>query len=217
MSDPIIETIPAGGEFILSGQANYFYCYAATQELTFTIETSAGERTLPLDRGTGWQAPFEKVTVNNDTGSAQTVTIINLYIPELPVRGFFDDRELAAQVAVDGGIVTNTAPLTDQGGSIGGIGTSVRVYQPTGETADVVTAAANLNGVRIRDANMCLTAGAGNAPSYIAAGHDLIVWCNQHNLYERMRNEVHVPAGTAIAYSTPAGVTALIRINYDIL
>lgn len=134
-------------------QANFpqggaeIFCYSLSGADEIDIGLDDGEL-IPFARGLGYKQPHEKFRLKNTSG--QTVEIQLL---QANVAGVLDDRrELAAQVAVDGGIVTKTAPLDSEGGSIREIGNSV--YNVTHATVaadsfDIITSAANTNGVYV--------------------------------------------------------------------
>lgn len=222
MSGPTIKTIAAGETFQLSAPANYFYCYAATEELTFTIETGAGEKTFPLDRGTGWQAPFHKVTVTNATAAAHTVTIITFYVPELPVRGYFDNRELAAQVALNGNIQVVNSPYTDEGGRVknwasSGYGSSIDATLAQ-QTVEIIAPATNQSGVRIRSVNIWITTPSAGAICMLrskigTANYYALVESGTFNNFE----EFELPVGKGLELIVNTGMVALVYVTYDIL
>lgn len=156
MSNRIKETIQAGQRYTYSGPGNYIACYAATAEIDFSVETDATRFDgLPLDQGTGFIAPFKRVILENNTNEPVTVEVIVMQVAGLPIKGYYDNREVAASIAVDGGVVTNTAPSIDLGGSVIEIGESYfqTDYNNAGGAAGdfkLITSAMNLTGVRIR-------------------------------------------------------------------
>lgn len=225
MSGQHVKTIASGERFVLDGSGNYFHCYAATKELTFEVHTADGMRELPLDRGTGWQAPYKKVVVVNEHGTDQTITVIALQIKDLPIKGYVDQRELAAQVAVDGGIVTNTSPHTDQGGVIKPISGSV--YSVThdatvggNQSPEIIAAASNTGGVRIRSIISRITVNTASVDDAVYVNTQLplnYLIFEQDIGHKNYLEEWHLEPGTSLHGFVRAGMKANLTIHYDLL
>lgn len=230
MSGQIIETIQPGNKYTYAAPGNSFACYAATAELTFSVWVGANYYDgLPLDRGTGFKAPFDRVEVYNNTAAPVTVTLIFLQIPNMPIEGFYDQRELAAQVAVDGGIVTNTAPEIDNGGTVLSVGNSNRElnFNQTGlgdGNVVIIDAVSNTSGVRIRHLELLIysTNATKDTASRMLIAYsplaylDTFVWksASQPSVYSYDKT-LDLAPGARLEMFLRDSDHVLARINYD--
>ncbi|WP_420429241.1 hypothetical protein [Kordiimonas sp.] len=215
------ETLAAGQSFFIEGSGRFFQCHYATAELEFRV-TVGGNRYdwAPLDRGIGWREDFEAIEVRNPTGASQTVTVVHHTL-----SGYFDQRELAAQIAVDGGIVTNTAPSTDQGGAITPIGesyTNLDIDNTAGGATDyteVISAASNVNGVRIRVAILIVKEETNGHPDWrcaqIKSGASF--FAEQFDPGQFSIRDIEIPAGQSVIMQTHRGVRATLKLAYDLV
>lgn len=191
-------------------------CYQSTDEIKVSLD---GRGWLPFARGVELNTPFELLHFFNDTGNTVTLEIAVVSDPKV----FIDRRELAASIAVDGGIVTNTAPLSDQGGSIKQLGGSYYNFNFTNSSGareyhTLISAAVNTNGIRLRRADI-LTLLATGSGIFIQAGFSRYIIHTLTAAKETISNtnEYHIPAGTAVEGSLVDGDSATFVLAYDIL
>lgn len=216
------ETLATGKTFEIGGGGEFFQCHYATAEVEFRV--MIGDQMggwTPLDRGIGWDKSWTKIEIRNETGTTQTIGVV--YHAE---KGYFDSRELAASIAVTGGIVTNTAPSMDQGGSVREIGqslinTTVDLTGLAGVSTTVLTAAMNVGGVRVRRIRLfrwALTASQGRSISLSTPARDHIneYWTaadsNSHRVYDEVFD---LPAGGEIALALRGEDLVSIMVAYD--
>ena len=147
--DLIEETIDHGQIYAINGGGTFFQCHYSTAELRFRVDGGAW---VPLDRGIGFDRPWVKIEIYNGTGEPQTFRAV-----QLNTAGYFDHRELAAQVALNGvDVQVVNAPLVDDGGAINQIGTSNinvelnAVGAGSTQAIDIFTGAENTRGIYLR-------------------------------------------------------------------
>lgn len=199
-----------------SQAAGAVQCYKATAEVQISID---GESWAPFDRGIKIPLSFKRLFFRSSSASTETLTIVTANNPE----AFQDNRELAAQISVDGGIVTNTAPLSQQGGAIMQVGdSSYSNYfnQPVAVTDDlIINAATNANGVYVKWLFVDIRTSPstnGSTGFFFGNGLQFRAYRGAVGIYEDLK-ETYLAPGTSLTLRVGAGVEVSARANYQIL
>ncbi len=170
---------------------------------------------IPMYRGVPAQYDFENAIISNPHA-----TVINYKIYTAPKRMEFQEgRSIeAGPKSITGNNGSVNAPLTTEGGSITPLGGSYSAFSATGGNGEIVSAAANTNGVLVRTAKLIVLSGASAALNSLqGAYNNMILSVANVNTVEVLEREIYVPPGDPFAWYFNAAATCYVNTTYDIL
>lgn len=193
-------------------------CTQATAEILVSMDQRGW---LPFSRGIELNHPtgtFTDLYFLNDTGSEVTIEVVVIDKPGV----YIDRRELAAQIAINGGVQVVNSPFTEEGGVISKLPTSsagLFVNQPVSDdTQNVISV--NTNGVIIKKLWMHIkiasTDANGVAGFYSTSPSVPLLVHKETGIYETEK-EIYLPAGSQLNSFVETGAQVNLDAYYEIL
>lgn len=220
------ETLGHEKFFEITDGGVFFQCHSASAELEYRVMIGGKwQAWMPLDRGIGWRAPWQQIQVRNLTGASQTVSVV--YHSE---DGYFDHRELAAKVALNGvDVQVVGSPISDEGGTVRQLGASLYHLQHTHTVLpttvyNIVTEAENTTGILVKSAYFDVIASSAGDNVYLhqrsnggSARQGMLLISDQELGIKWMREQWRLLPGKRLSVHVPNGWDVVAHVSYDIL
>jgi len=216
---PITLKIPAGAFETLPRVGNYVRLGDGSPTVTVTDEDSGEFANLQAGDAVQFARPFRRLRVEHAEATTQTVVLdtgfgriiaarINGEVQ--PIGGAANTATPPTVYAAD--VVAALESITAKRTALTDL-TGCTIDGAVGSSKTVVTALANVNGVRVAvwETSIGATAGVGD----MSIGGQLLLRCGGTNMTETIR-DLFIPAGLAIDISS-SSAGANVRIAYEVL